>query len=95
MNSTVCIAGCDAVAGTGTPIEKVNINPFTVSEVLRLYLLSTSRDTVQHVRYTFESVRIYYKVWDLLCLPLALFAFKVSTVILMCMALHVHVHPIC
>ena len=47
------VAGCDAVAGTGTPIEKVNINPFTVSEVLRLYLLSTSRNSVQHVRCTY------------------------------------------
>ena len=42
------------MAGTGTPIEKVTINPFTVSEVLRLYLLSTSRESVHHVRYTFE-----------------------------------------
>lgn len=44
--------GCDAVAGTGTPIEKVLINPFTVSEVLRLYLLGTSRDKMQNVSYS-------------------------------------------
>ena len=45
--------GCDAVAGTGTPIEKVVVNSFTVSEVLRLYLLGSTKDSINHVRGVF------------------------------------------
>ena len=41
--------GCEAVTSTGTPVEKTEINPFTVSEVLRLYLVNSSQQCVHSV----------------------------------------------